>query len=66
MDTIRRYFKIALATASAIIIAPIVAFFGLIMLGLTFGLSLFAVAKFVKTAQDIQAEREKEENAAST
>lgn len=62
MENFKHYFKIAMAAVSAIVLAPLIAFFGLIMLGLTFGLSLLAVAGFAKAARDFREQQTDEED----
>lgn len=42
MKTIRNFFAVTFGVLGALLLAPFVAFFGLMMLGLAFGLSLIA------------------------
>ena len=42
MKSIRNFFAVVLGVMGALLLAPFVAFFGLLMLGLAFGLSLIA------------------------
>ncbi len=59
MTPLKTFFATVFGILGAVILAPFVAFFGLIMLGLTFGLSLIAVgvvAAAVKQAKDASSE----------
>ncbi|MCY4460933.1 MAG: hypothetical protein OXC26_11150 [Albidovulum sp.] len=42
MKSIKKFFAVALGITGAVLLAPFIAFFGLLMLGLAFGLSLVA------------------------
>ncbi|MCT4610310.1 MAG: hypothetical protein N4A70_14010 [Pelagimonas sp.] len=59
MTSVKNFFAVTLGVMGAVVLAPFVAFFGLMMLGLTFGLSLIAagtVTYMAKTAQADAAE----------
>jgi hypothetical protein len=51
MKTIKSIFFATTGILAALILAPFLAFFGLIMLGLTFGLSLLAVGTVAVVAR---------------
>ena len=51
MTSIKSFFAIAFGTLGALILAPFIAFFGLMMLGLAFGLSLLAAGAVTTMAR---------------
>lgn len=56
MKSIKNFFAVTFGVLGALILAPFVAFFGLMMLGLAFGLSLIAAGAVTSMAR--HAERE--------
>ena len=62
MSSIKNFFAVTFGILGALILAPFVAFFGLFMLGLAFGLSLIAagavttMARQAKEADAVDAE----------
>lgn len=51
MTSIKHFFAVTFGVLGALILAPFVAFFGLMMLGLAFGLSLIAAAAVTTMAR---------------
>ncbi|WP_421703072.1 hypothetical protein [Aliiroseovarius sp.] len=59
MSSIKNFFAVTFGILGALILAPFVAFFGLFMLGLAFGLSLIAagaVTTMARQAKEADAE----------
>ncbi len=56
MTSIKKFFATTFGIMAAVILAPFVAFFGLVMLGLTFGLALIAAGAVTSLAR--QAEQD--------
>lgn len=56
MKSVKNFFAVTFGVLGALILAPFVAFFGLMMLGLAFGLSLIAAGAVTSMAR--QAEKE--------
>lgn len=63
MKSIKNFFAVTFGVLGALILAPFVAFFGLMMLGLAFGLSLIAAGAVTTMARQAQENTvEAEEN----
>lgn len=60
MNPIKNFFAVTFGVLGALVLAPFVAFFGLMMLGLAFGLSLIAAGAVTTMARQAQAEAEAE------
>ena len=60
MNSIKNFFAVSLGILGALILAPFVAFFGLMMLGLAFGLSLIAAGAVTTMARRAEKAAEKE------
>lgn len=60
MNSIKNFFAVTFGVLGALVLAPFVAFFGLMMLGLAFGLSLIAAGAVTTMARQAQAEAEAE------
>ena len=60
MNSIKYFFAVTFGVLGALVLAPFVAFFGLMMLGLAFGLSLIAAGAVTTMARQAQAEAEAE------
>lgn len=58
MTTLKTYASIALTVVATIILLPVLAAFGLVMLGLVFGLSLIAAATAAGMARHAQMQAE--------
>ena len=56
MKTIRNFFAVTFGVLGALLLAPFVAFFGLMMLGLAFGLSLIAAGAVTAWARTNEAD----------
>ena len=56
MKSIRNFFAVAFGVMGALLLAPFVAFFGLVMLGLAFGLSLIAAGAVTTWARTGEAD----------
>ena len=56
MKTIRNFFAVTFGVLGALLLAPFVAFFGLMMLGLAFGLSLIAAGAVTAWARANEAD----------
>ena len=56
MKTIRNFFAVTIGVLGALLLAPFVAFFGLMMLGLAFGLSLIAAGAVTAWARTNEAD----------
>ena len=56
MKTIRNFFAVTFGVLGALLLAPFVAFFGLMMLGLAFGLSLIAAGAVTAWARTHEAD----------
>ncbi|WP_438955028.1 hypothetical protein [Cognatiyoonia sp.] len=54
MTSIKNFFAVTLGILGALILAPFVAFFGLMMLGLSFGLALIGAAVVTYAARATQ------------
>lgn len=54
MKSIKNFFAVTFGVLGAIVLAPFVAFFGLMMLGLAFGLSLIAAGAVTTMARKAQ------------
>lgn len=54
MKSIKNFFAVTFGVLGALILAPFVAFFGLMMLGLAFGLSLIAAGAVTTMARKAQ------------
>lgn len=60
MNSIKNFFAVTFGVLGALVLAPFVAFFGLMMLGLAFGLSLIAAGAVTTMARKAQAEADAE------
>ena len=56
MKSTRKFLALALGTMGALLLAPFVALFGLLMLGLAFGLSLVAAGAVTAWARSAEAD----------
>lgn len=56
MTSIKQFFAVTFGVLGALILAPFVAFFGLMMLGLAFGLSLIAAGAVTTMARKARDE----------
>ena len=56
MKEIRNFFAVTFGVLGALLLAPFVAFFGLMMLGLAFGLSLIAAGAVTAWARTNEAD----------
>lgn len=56
MNSIKNFFAVTFGVLGALILAPFVAFFGLMMLGLAFGLSLIAAGAVTSMARQAEVE----------
>ena len=66
MKSIKNFFAVTLGIMGAIILAPFVAFFGLLMLGLAFGLSLIAAGAVASFARNAETEAARADDASET
>lgn len=66
MTSIKNFFAVTFGVLGAIILAPFVAFFGLMMLGLAFGLSLIAAGAVTTMARKAREAEDAEVMAAET
>ena len=55
MKSIRNFFAITFGTIGVLLLAPFITFFGLLMLGLAFGLSLIAAGAVMACSRTWQA-----------
>ncbi len=60
MTSIKNFFAVTFGILGALILAPFVAFFGLMMLGLSFGLALIGTAVVTNTAHQARKAEEAE------
>ncbi len=60
MNSIKNFFAVTFGVLGALILAPFVAFFGLMMLGLSFGLALIGAAVVTHTAHEARKAEEAE------
>ena len=58
MTSIKNFFAVTFGVLGALILAPFVAFFGLMMLGLAFGLSLIAAGAVTTMAKAAKEDAE--------
>lgn len=56
MTSIKNFFAVTFGVMGALVLAPFVAFFGLMMLGLAFGLSLIAAGAVTTMAKTAKAD----------
>lgn len=61
MTSLKNFFAVTFGVMGALILAPFVAFFGLVMLGLAFGLSLIAAGAVTTMAKSADKAEEKPE-----
>lgn len=55
MKSLKNFFAVTFGVMGALILAPFVAFFGLMMLGLAFGLSIIAAGAVTSMARQAEA-----------